>query len=667
MADSSSIQVQEVLQCGLLNHQAGRLVQASVSYSEVLRIDPNNADAWCLSGVVARQEGRLDASEQLIGQAILIRATVATYHHNLGRTYALQGRTALAAESYRMAIGLNAADFGSMRMLGNLLGETGDLPGAIALYEKVLELCPGEPEVYYSLGFLWKRREDMETALGYYRKATVLFPDASDSHFNLAKALYEAGQPGECVACYQRVLALQPEDAETHNCLGRLFHESGDLGLARDSYLRAVTLRPDFAEALSNLGALQMDAGELETAAAVLRRSISLKPDLLNAYCNLGSVLTKQGDALGAIEAFRTVLMVDPNNVSTLCNLGCTLDALGDNEGAESCFRMALEVDPLNSLARFNLSSHILLAGSFAEGWREYEQRWEVRQFAGKREPFVQPQWRGEPIFDATIYVYAEQGLGDTLQFARYVPLVAELGAKVVFEVQPLLYTLLKNIHPAVRVVVGKAGRPSDVDWHCPLLSLPAAFGTDMSNIPVAVPYVHAEAGKSAAWSRRLGRGRMRVGLVWRGNPGHTRDRLRSIPIEQFGQLTRVEGPQFYSLQKGLTDLQWSQVEASTRDVVDLSEELKDFTDTAAIIANMDLIITVDTSVAHLVGAMGKPVWILVPHAPDWRWLKERTDSPWYPAARLFRQTAAGQWGDVLERVEQRLEQMQARSFSEST
>ncbi len=644
----------ELLQTGLVHHRAGRFAQASACYGRLLQANPRNPDALHLSGVLARQEDRLDVSARLIGTAIQLSGGVSTYHYNLARTFALQGRRGEAKESYRRAIRLNGRDADSLQMLAQLLEEPGEAAEAMELCKRVIELAPEREAVYLHLAFLLKTRGEVAAALELYRRAVGLFPDSSDSHFSLGKALYEAGRPEECIPCYERALALKPDDTEAHNCLGRVLHERGDLGLARQSYLRAVTLNPEFAEALSNLGALQMDAGEYRTGEAVLRRAIALKPGLWNAHCNLGSILARQGDALGAIAAFRTVLMENPRDVPTLCSLGFTLDALGDEAGAASCFRLALEVQPESSLARFNFSSHLLLEGNFADGWPEYEHRWLVRQFAGKREPFAQPQWRGEPIRGARIYVYAEQGLGDTLQFVRYVPMLVELGAEVVLEVQPPLLALLENLHPAVRVIV-KGERPREVDWHSPLLSLPGAFGTDLSNIPAPVPYLQADAGKCAAWSRRLATEGLRVGVVWTGNPEHTRDRLRSISFSQFRRLVDIEGVAFYALQKGLTVAQREEIALAGK-VVDLDAELQDFTDTAAIVANLDLVIAVDTSVAHLAGALGKPVWILLPHAPDWRWLRERGDSPWYPTARLFRQTVAGQWGGVLEQVERELQ-----------
>ena len=646
----AKIPPRDLLQSGLAHHRAGRLAQAALCYGRLLRANPRNADALHLSGVLARQEGRLEASERLIGTAIELSSGVSTYHYNLARTYALQGRSDEAKQTYRRALRLNGSDADSMQMLAQLLAEKDEAEEAIELCRRVIELAPEREPVYLHLAFLLKCCGEMQAALEMYGRAVALFPKSSDSHFSLGKALYEAGRPEESIACYERVLAMKPDDTEAHNCLGRVLHERGDLGLARESYLRAVTLNPEFAEALSNLGALQMDAGEYKTGEAILRRAIALKPDLWNAHCNLGSVLARQGDALGAIAAFRTVLMTNPRDVPALCSLGFTLDALGDEAGAASSFRLALEAQPGSSLARFNLSSHLLLDGNFAEGWREYEERWQVRQFAGKREPFAVPQWRGESIRGARMYVYAEQGLGDTLQFVRYVPMLVELGAEVVLEVQAPLVALLQDLHPAVRVIV-KSERPQDVDWHSPLLSLPGAFGTDLSNIPAPVPYVRADAGKCGAWSQRLAAGELRVGVVWTGNPEHTRDRLRSIALSQFGRLAAVEGATFYALQKGLTAAQREEL-ALAGSVVDLGEALNDFTDTAAIVANLDLVITVDTSVAHLAGALGKPVWILLAHAPDWRWLRGRSDSPWYPTARLFRQTAAGRWDGVIEEVE---------------
>lgn len=643
-----------LLQAGLTHHRAGRLQEAARCYEHLLEVQPLNADALNLLGVIARQQNDLDTSERLILRAIRQNADMATYHHHLGKTYAQMGRPDDAAQSYRRALSLNPEDRDSLQLLALLLSEAADRDGAAALYGQLLELEPDRAEWMFRLGHIRKCQGRISEALVWYRQAVSVHPDAVDSQFNLGKALFEARQLEESQQCFRLVIAMQPEDVEAHNFLGQILHELGEAGEAQQMYLEALRLRPDSVEALSNLGALLLELGELQYAEALLRRALTLAPDFLCACNNLGTVLARQGRFAEAFQTFRNILLTDPTNVQALCSMGFSLDALGDLDGARECFQLALTSEPDSALTRFNLSPHLLLAGNFAEGWSWYERRWELRQFTGKPRRYAQPRWQGEEIAGASIFLFSEQGLGDTLQFVRYALLLVDRGAQVWLEVQPPLYPLLRYLHPRIHVFVKDQEDLSATDWHCPLLSLPMVFGTDLSNIPAIVPYLHAGEVKAKYWAEALGAPGLRVGLVWSGNPEHVRDRLRSVPFEQFRSLLSTPGVSFYSLQKGKGAAQAQSV-ASHGVLHDLEPYLLDFTDTAAIIANLDLVITVDTAVAHLAGAMGKPVWILLAHAPDWRWLQERSDSPWYPTARLFRQRSRGQWDDVLAQVREAL------------
>jgi hypothetical protein len=312
-----------------------------------------------------------------------------------------------------------------------------------------------------------------------------------------------------------------------------------------------------------------------------------------------------------------------------------------------------VEVQPDFPTARFFLGMSQLAEGDFACGWRAYEHRWATKEFRRFRRAFTQPQWRGEDIRGSRILLYAEQGLGDTMQFVRYLPMLLARGADVILEVQPNLYRLLKNSleQPAVRVI-RKGEKHPDFDWQCPLLSLPLAFGTELVTIPSGVPYLCAEANAAALWAERMPADTLRVGLAWGGNPKHARERQRSIPLRQLTCLTQIENTTFYSLQKGAAATALKTLSPDEISLVDLDAEQEDFADTAAIASNLDLIISIDTSVAHLAGAMGKPAWILLHHTPDWRWLREGSSSPWYPTSRLFRQTVPGNWNDVLDQVE---------------
>lgn len=644
----------ELLQAGLAHHRCGALHEAARCYSALLRTYPSHADALNLLGVVARQQGDLITAERLILQAIGQNPTVALYHHHLGKTYALQKRLQDAVQSYRRAVFLDQSDIESMRLLASLLGESGEWTEATGLYEELLQREPYKAEWMYRCGHGLKRQGRVSEALSVYRRATLLQPDSADAHFNLGKALFEAGQRSECLVCFQRVLEIQPGDAEAHNYLGQVRHERGEGGQALQFYLEALRLRPDYVEVLSNLGALMMEMNELESAEVLLRRAYQLAPGFKCASTNLGTLLSRRGRFVEAFETFRKVLLSDPQDPTALCSMGFALDALGDLEGARAAFELALKTEPNSALARFNLSSHFLLAGNFAEGWSCYERRWELRQFTGKPRTYAQPRWRNEDIAGTSVLLYAEQGFGDTLQFVRYALILVERGARVLLETQAPLVPLLCTLHPKVQVLARNDETAPDTDWHCPLLSLPYVLGTDLSNIPAAVPYVYPDEEKAKLWAEQNRTQTFRVGVVWSGNPGHARDRLRSIPFEEFSRLFLTPQVHFYSLQKGPA-AKYAKDAGPNAGLLDLEPFLLDFTDTAAVITNLDLVITVDTAVGHLAGAMGKPVWILLAHAPDWRWLKERSDSPWYPTARLFRQGSPGSWADVLDRVKSAL------------
>jgi hypothetical protein len=384
----------------------------------------------------------------------------------------------------------------------------------------------------------------------------------------------------------------------------------------------------------------------------LLRRSLVLQTAAPDTHNNLGKVLLEQGDTLGAISSFRDALTLQPDHAMTLCNLGFTLESLGDAAGAIQCYRRALEVQPDFPQAKFFLGMSQLAEGDFAAGWRNYEYRWATKDFRRFRRTFQQPQWRGEDIRGSRILVYAEQGLGDTMQFARYLPMLLARGTEIILEVQPSVYRLVKNSfdQTAVRVIQTGEAHP-DFEWQCPLLSLPLAFGTDLDSIPSGVPYLRASSAAVARWAERLASNTLRVGLAWGGNPKHSRERQRSIPLQQLARLTHIKGTTFYSLQKGAANAQLKALSGEMR-LIDLESEQEDFADTAAIAANLDLVISIDTSVAHLAGSIGRPVWILLHDTPDWRWLHECSNSPWYPNGRLFRQGTRGDWKGVLDRLE---------------
>jgi len=644
-----------VIKKGMALYRAGRYREASGLCSRVLRSDPTHADALHLSGVLARQSGNLTESEDLICRAISSYSFKGLYHRDLGETSWLLGKQSEAVQSYHDAISLDPNDLDTTQRLAQILHEKGELDEAGRLYQRVVEKHPDAVEAHYNLGRIRRRCGHIDAAVECYRSAASLRPASPDIHFNLAAVLYDSGQFVESARSYQKVISLQPGDAEAHYSLGVVLQELGDFNSATDSYLRALALKPAFPNALSNLGSTYMELGDLESAEDYLRQCIAIAPQNVNAHCNLGNVLQKKGETLSAIESFRNALTLDPRHVSTLCNFGFVLDFLGEIDGAAQCYQLALAIEPGYDLARFSISTHLLASGDLASGWREYEARWGTREFRAAKRNFTQPQWHGEAIRGSRIFIYSEQGFGDTLQFVRFVLMVANLGAEVVFEVQPSLFRLLSNLHPSVRVLsAGTALDDVAFDWQCPLLSLPLALSIELSNIPTTIPYLRPEPSETRHWNARLAADGLRIGLVWSGNPKHTRDSQRSISLDRLLPLIGSHRATFYCLQKGPAAQQCASISVALQ-MVNLDEHIRDFADTAAIVANLDLLISVDTAVAHLAAAMGKPVWILLHNAPDWRWLRNRTDSPWYPTVRLFRQSKAGDWDGVLRQVQHEL------------
>ena len=440
----------------------------------------------------------------------------------------------------------------------------------------------------------------------------------------------------------------------------------------------AIALNPNFAEAHGNWGGHLWRQGDLAGAKKSCQRAIALNSNLPGAHGNLGHVLFDEGDYRGALGLLRPragteagLSSIPPPPPADAPERESPMAARRSHQRirwlpsrrlqfatAEYCRALASKSNCVELLYYVGLMH--LLQGDFAAGWHNYECRWQTKMLRNARRNFTQPQWLGESIDGARILLHAEQGLGDTLQFVRYAPMVAARGAKVILEAPAELRRLIENMMRGTTAqVVTRGSNLPDFDWQSPLLSLPLVFSTDLASIPAPIPYLQAEPQLTRDFAQHFvqhsGSKNLRIGLVWSGSPRHTRDRQRSIPLAQLSALTEIPGATFYSLQKGpaAKDLLDMPIDMN---LVDLSTHLNDFSDTAAALANLDLLITVDTAVAHLAGALGKPVWILLTRNPDWRWLLDREDSPWYPTARLFRQHVAGDWSPVIDHVHRELQ-----------
>lgn len=531
--------------------------------------------------------------------------------------------------------------------------QKGEVAEARALYQQVLAREPAHADGLHYLGMLRFQAGDLSVALPLVEKSIALKPREGAFRTNLGVLLAAMGRVSEAIAAYRYAIALAPGTPDPLYNLGRAYEQVGQLDLAITAYRQAVGLAPRFATAWGNLGATLRARGRWQEAVAACREALRVQPDLLGGRANLANALSDCGEFDEAIGLYHEALTVAPEHAETWSSLGLALCSAGKLGDALAACQRAAALRPNRPLVHWNLAHVLLLMGQYVEGWAEYEWRWQVREFPSPRRNFPAPQWRGEPLAGRTILLHAEQGFGDTIQFVRYASLVAQRGGRVVLECPEKLARLLESATGIGRVVASGTDLPS-FDVHVPLLSLPHVFGTTLATIPAATPYLQAPADASARWTARLAETKaMRVGLAWAGNPDQKYAALKSVPLEALARLTAREDARFFSLQVGAA-AELARLPAGR--IIDLAPELTDFAETAAAIGQLDLVISADTVVAHLAGALGKPAWVMLQDVPDWRWLMGRDDSPWYPGMRLFRQTRAGDWAGVVSQVEAALD-----------
>lgn len=485
-----------------------------------------------------------------------------------------------------------------------------------------------------------------EQAEKIYWQIIELAPNYAIAYKNLGNALLNQGKLEDAIAYYQQGIALAPNDAITYYHLGIIFHQQDKLEEAIDCYQKSLAISPDSATVFNNLGNAWQRKGKLEEAIACYQKSLNLDNNQILTYHNLGSALNVQGRVEEALVSFQQALTLDPNNVESYHNFAIFYQDTRQYKKALACCDRALEIDPNNPEIHWNRALILLKLGDYERGFIEYEWRWQRKQNPPRTLP--KPIWDGSDLAGKTLLLQAEQGMGDIIQFIRYVPLLLEQASKIIVECHPPLVKLLKTLKGIEKVVAIGEELP-EFDVYIPILSLPRIFQTNVETIPAQIPYLTPLESVRVQLDKP-GKFDLKVGIVWAGNPEHPSDRRRSCSPTYFRQLLNLPNIAFYSLQKGVKASEISQI-SSSLSLIDLSNQINDFADTAAILAQLDLVITVDTAVAHLAGAIGKAVWVLLCYNSDWRWLIDREDTPWYPTMRLFRQNNPGNWQEVLERV----------------
>jgi len=495
--------------------------------------------------------------------------------------------------------------------------QAGRFEQAERIYRQILEQAPRNADAMHLLGLLAHNAGRYELAASYMAQAITINPAAPFYHNNLGNTLQDLGRYSEAVLCYQQALRLDP----------------------------------DYVEAYSNLGSAYQQLGRHREALPCFEQALRRNPFHAESYNNLGNTFSKLGYTEDAVRAYRQAIECRRDYPDAHSNLGGALVELGDFEAAFEHLQEALRLEPANARAHWNRALLWLLLGDFARGWEEYEWRWHQPEVSPQR--FPQPLWDGSPLDGRTLLLHAEQGLGDSIQFSRFVPLLGDRGGPIVVKCQDCLLPLLKTMPGTARwLSAGDETPPFDV--HLPLMSLPRLLGVTVDSIPPPPP-LQLEAARVEYWRRRMesavtGESVLRVGICWSGSPQYKNNARRSVPLARLAPLGELSGLILFNLQRGPQAGELTQSPFGRR-ILDFEAENQGLMDTAAVIANLDLVITVDTMIAHLAATLGKTVWTLLAFVPDWRWLLGRADTPWYPTMRLFRQSKPGDWEGVVQQV----------------
>jgi tetratricopeptide (TPR) repeat protein len=680
------------LRQGIALFQQGYFAEAEAVITGIQRRHPGDFDVLHVLGIMQVQGGAPERGVALIERALAVRKDFAPAHNNLGNGYRRLGRLDEALAAYDRAIALQSGFGEAYNNRGNTLVVLGRAQEALADFEKAAQLDPHLVEAHSNRAVALLRlhrpaealsaaevalalqpgsaeayvaKADAMLALGFGDAALAsadtairLKPNMAEAHICHANILLAASRNEKAIAGYDNAIALNSGLAAAHNNRGNALREIGRNQEALTSYDRAIRLRPDFAEAFNNRGKALGDLYGPEAALESYDRAIALAPDYAAAHSNRGNMLLILGRPEQALAGHDTAIALQPENFRAHNNRGNALLDMKLPDEALQSYERAIALRPDYAEGHWNCGIALLLKGNLEKGWLEYAFRHRCVGFGAPQD--IHPAerlWTGaQSLAGKMLLMHCEQGLGDTIQFCRYALVARSMGASVLLAPQKGLERLLSALDPGITVVDSTAS-PA-FDYHIPLLDMPLACRTRLTDIPAPIPYLSAEAERRAQWRDRIGAHGFKIGICWQGNRAAPSDIGRSFPVRNFERIGRLDGVRLISLQKGagaeqLDDLPTGMVVERLSPFFDDGPDA--FIDTAAVMANLDLVITSDTAVAHLAGALGRPTLLALKYVADWRWLLDRDDSPWYPNVRLFRQRAHGDWPDVFKRIETHL------------
>ena len=641
---------------GFVLQDLGRRREAVASLERAVRLQPSLLDAIIGLGTVHAELDEVEAACAWFDRAVQIDPRAVDALLNKGLLLETHGRLDDAITAFDMALRVAPGDATILQRKASCLRQRGALSEALGICDRVLGARSDLAPVVFERGLILAESGEHERALTDFQRAADLHHVVPVCHYNSANCLAALDRLREAQAAYRQAIALQADYAEAFQNLGRVLlrlHQPDDALAAFDS---AISIRPNNIVFLIDRADALLQLGRMEEALAGYDHAATTDQASADAFDRWGNALHAAGRYDEALARFDKALAIDPGHIHALVNLAGTLRVMGRYDEALARFADAIAIKPNFADAHADAAMCRLEAGDFATGWKMLEWRKETRRIVPRPRTFSQPQWLGDEDIDGkTLLIWADHGLGDTIQFARYVPYLAARGARVILEVQPSLTGLLARMTGAFEMIAAGGALP-DFDLHCPMMSLPLAFKTTLDTIPADIPYLRADGARVAAWHERLvSLPGLKVGLVWAGNPQFSVDRHRSIPLGQLAPLGAVRGVSLVSLQIGTAGRD-ARDPATGLTLCDWTAELHDFDDTAALVAALDLVISVDTAAVHLAGALGKTVWMPNRYDTCWRWLRDRDDSPWYPTLRLFRQTRPGDSSDVIARIRDALE-----------
>ncbi|MEE2617250.1 MAG: tetratricopeptide repeat protein [Candidatus Poribacteria bacterium] len=630
--------IEQKLQEAIVFHQSGQLQRAEQIYQQVLQISPRNADALNLLGFLAYQVGRCEVAANLISKAIEVDSKQYIFFINLGLVRQEQGELDKSIEAYHKAIEINPNDSDVYNNLGNTLQEQGELDKSIETYHKAIEINPNDARIYYNLGAAQKKQGKLDNA----------------------------------IQTYQQAIEINPDDAEIYNSLGTTLQKQEKLDQAIQVYHRALEINSNYSEAFYNLGLALQEQGELDQAIQAYHRALDVNPNYSEAYNNLGIALKEQGNLDDAIQVYHRALEINPNYSEAYNNLGNALKEQGKLDDAVLAYRSALGINPDYSEAHNNLGLVLLLQGNFSSGWREYEWRLKCKElgfFLNKRD-FPQVLWNGSDLNGKTILVWAEQGIGDEIMLASMLPTLLEMNSNIIVECDKRLVPLFQRSFPFIQFVPREdSANPklldTTIDYQIPMGSLGQWLRADKDAfLPKQESYLQAcpnRVGQLQEKYRSLAGDKLLVGISWKSTGiDKKRAQTKNAPLKHWTPILSQKDCYFVNLQYGNIREEIEAYTTATGYPVYIDEEIDPLSDLdgfAAQVSVLDLIVSTSNTTVHMSGGLGKKVWVLLSSRPDWRWMLEEENTPWYQTVRLFRQEKSGDWEGVFQRISSALKQ----------